>query len=111
MSSEHAYMWAKTDVPEEKAAILNALTAKESKRLGSICTLRSNWDDIRLEAMEGPLRCKFAPGRDEHAMLMMTQPAILVEANWWGDRFWGECKGTGENNLGKILMKIRDDKP
>jgi predicted NAD-dependent protein-ADP-ribosyltransferase YbiA (DUF1768 family) len=29
--------------------------------------------------------------------------------NYWNDKFWGICKGVGENHLGKILMQIRDE--
>jgi len=41
-------------------------------------------------------------------MLLQTGDEELIEGNKWGDRFWGVCKGKGKNNLGKILMKIRD---
>jgi predicted NAD-dependent protein-ADP-ribosyltransferase YbiA (DUF1768 family) len=33
----------------------------------------------------------------------------LVEDNTWGDRFWGRCNGTGLNNLGRLLMEVRDE--
>ena len=38
----------------------------------------------------------------------------LIEGNTWGDTFFGmikdsQGKWTGENNLGKILMQIRDE--
>ena len=32
----------------------------------------------------------------------------ISEENTWGDTFWGICEGKGENNLGKILMEVRD---
>jgi predicted NAD-dependent protein-ADP-ribosyltransferase YbiA (DUF1768 family) len=32
----------------------------------------------------------------------------IVEDNTWGDTFWGQCNGMGQNQLGKLLMKIRD---
>jgi predicted NAD-dependent protein-ADP-ribosyltransferase YbiA (DUF1768 family) len=40
-------------------------------------------------------------------MLKATGDEELVEGNWWNDTFWGVCNGVGENNLGKLLMKIR----
>jgi len=40
-------------------------------------------------------------------LLLATGNKILVEANWWGDTFWGECGHFGFNNLGKTLMRIR----
>ena len=40
--------------------------------------------------------------------LIATGNAYLEEGNQWGDKFWGTVNGTGENMLGKILMKERD---
>ena len=39
--------------------------------------------------------------------LMETDDHELIEGNWWNDTFWGVYKGKGENNLGKLLMEIR----
>jgi predicted NAD-dependent protein-ADP-ribosyltransferase YbiA (DUF1768 family) len=33
----------------------------------------------------------------------------LVEYNYWGDLYWGVCRGEGENHLGRILMEIRSE--
>jgi len=35
----------------------------------------------------------------------------LEEGNWWFDLFWGVDIKTreGENNLGKIIMKVRNE--
>lgn len=38
---------------------------------------------------------------------MTTGNAELIEGNTWNDTFWGVCNGEGENNLGKLLMKVR----
>ena len=58
--------------------------------------------------METGLRQKFNDPRLKELLIQTGQQA-LVEGNWWGDRFWGVCKGTGENHLGQLLMKIRRD--
>jgi predicted NAD-dependent protein-ADP-ribosyltransferase YbiA (DUF1768 family) len=58
--------------------------------------------------MEEILRMKFADERLRDK-LTSTAPVELVEGNWWGDTFWGVCKGVGENHLGRLLMKIRDE--
>ncbi len=34
---------------------------------------------------------------------------MLIEGNTWRDTFWGIYEGKGENNLGKLLMKIREE--
>ena len=39
--------------------------------------------------------------------LIATGKQEIVEGNYWGDTFWGVCKGKGDNRLGKILMKER----
>ena len=38
-----------------------------------------------------------------------TDDVELIEGNEWSDTFWGVCRGQGENWLGKILMKTRDN--
>lgn len=58
--------------------------------------------------MEELLVIKFS-GKDPFLTraLMATGNAELVEGNTWNDTFWGICNGTGENHLGKLLMKVR----
>jgi hypothetical protein len=41
------------------------------------------------------------------ALLLATGDMELIEDNDWDDTYWGVCNGAGENNLGKLLMKIR----
>lgn len=40
---------------------------------------------------------------------MATRDRMLIEGNDWGDTFWGMVDGEGENNLGKILMRVREE--
>lgn len=40
--------------------------------------------------------------------LICTYPQSLVEGNTWNDTYWGVCNGIGDNNLGKLLMQVRD---
>jgi predicted NAD-dependent protein-ADP-ribosyltransferase YbiA (DUF1768 family) len=41
---------------------------------------------------------------------MATGSEEIIEWNNWGDRIWGKTyDGVGENHLGKILMKIREE--
>ena len=41
--------------------------------------------------------------------LLATGDKILIEGNTWNDDFWGKCSDNGKNNLGIILMKIREE--
>ena len=42
--------------------------------------------------------------------LLDTGDEYIMEGNWWGDKFWGIClkTNTGNNNLGKLIMQIRN---
>jgi predicted NAD-dependent protein-ADP-ribosyltransferase YbiA (DUF1768 family) len=53
------------------------------------------------------LRQKFAKPSILADRLIDTGNCQLIEGNYWGDTFWGVCKGKGENWLGKLLMEIR----
>lgn len=83
-------------------------TPGKAKKVGRMIKLRKDWDSIKLEVMENGLRQKFRyPELREQ--LLSTGDQELIEGNWWGDIYWGVCNGAGENNLGKLLMKIRNE--
>ena len=80
----------------------------QAKRLGRKVKLRDDWEEVKLDIMTEIVSQKFLQHPHLIEMLLQTGDEELVEGNKWNDRFWGVCKGKGENNLGKILMKIRD---
>ncbi|WP_242837734.1 NADAR domain-containing protein [Ruminococcus albus] len=41
--------------------------------------------------------------------LLATGGEELVEGNDWNDRIWGKVNGQGENRLGIIFMKVREE--
>lgn len=105
-SVEHAYQAAKTFDKDLRIKIRNAKTPNEAKKLGKKVKLRQDWDDVKIDVMLGLLEQKFAIP-ELHQLLLNTGDAELVEGNWWGDTFWGVCRGHGKNHLGKLLMTIR----
>lgn len=105
-NSEAAYMAAKTD-NEEIKDIFSKLCPRCAKAASRVIKLIPNWDEVRLSAMEEILFCKFNQNKDLREKLIATGDRELIEGNTWNDTFWGVCNGVGENNLGKILMKIR----
>lgn len=107
-STEHAFQAAKTLNIEERKKVAAAPTPKESKYLGRRLKLREDWEEVRISVMEAVCRDKFTRHEILKACLLATGESYLEETNYWGDRFWG-VDGTGENNLGKILMKIRSE--
>ncbi len=105
-SVEHAYQAAKSDDPEVRERIGRAPTPRAAKQRGRRVAIRADWEAVKLLVMEQCLRSKFAdPGL--RRLLLATDHAELVEGNTWNDRFWGVCRGTGENHLGKLLMNLR----
>lgn len=105
-STEHYFQAMKTLDMVERINISRAATPGESKKMGRSVKLRPDWEEVKLSVMETALRLKFADP-ELAAMLKATGDEELVEGNWWNDTFWGVCNGVGENNLGKLLMKIR----
>jgi len=104
---EHAFQACKTCDLTERKAILMADTPAKAKKLGRAATLRNDWEASKIECMEFLLDRKFGiPAL--RVKLLETGDAELIEGNWWGDTFWGVCRGKGENHLGKLLMKIRN---
>ena len=54
-------------------------------------------------------KIKFTTNPNLAKRLLDTGDEELIEGNDWNDIFWGVCNGKGENNLGKILMRIRNE--
>lgn len=92
-----------------RAAEFVGLAPGKSKRLGRQVKLRSDWDKIKDDVMYALNFQKFSENPALKAKLLATGDRELIEGNYWNDRYWGVCKGTGQNKLGKILMKIRDE--
>lgn len=73
--------------------------------------IRDDWDEIRLQVMEYALRHKFSEKNPIlRQKLIDTEGVELIEYNTWKDIFWGVGLKSkiGKNNLGKLLMKIRE---
>ena len=107
-SVEHAFQAMKCEDRAVQEEIRACKTPGQAKRMGKKVKLRPNWEQIKLGLMEELTRIKF---KIPHlrAQLLDTGDAELIEGNNWGDCFWGVCNGVGQNHLGKILMKIRQE--
>lgn len=106
-STEAAYQAQKT-LNIKARYIFSKLDARESKTLGKVINIREDWDSVKLTIMEDVCRIKFNLPEFKFK-LVDTGEMEIVESNHWKDIFWGVCDGIGENNLGKILMKLRDE--
>jgi ribA/ribD-fused uncharacterized protein len=105
---EHAYQAAKTVLAEERIQIQSAMSPSEAKRLGRQITIRSDWDGLKIGIMAELVFSKFFEHPALGELLVGTGTRTIVEENWWGDTFWGTCRGKGRNELGRILMNVRE---
>lgn len=92
---------------------ISHLGPTQAKRRGRQVDLRPDWDAAKLKVMEYGLSRRYVPGSFDAKKLMGCQGDI-VEWNRHCDIYWGCClcddhKGIGENHLGILLMKLRDD--
>ena len=88
-------------------------TAGQVKRFGrQSIELRKDWEDVRYDVMLFGIREKFKHEKLKE-MILQTVGEELVEGNYWHDTYFGVCTcdkcPKGENNLGKILMTVRDE--
>ncbi len=98
--------------PERAHEFIN-LTGAEAKKLGRLVPLDSNWDFRKRVIMKNLVYLKFAEHENLKLKLLATNDEYIEEGNWWGDIYWGVCTNkkynhVGENQLGKILMEVRD---
>ena len=105
-SSEAAFQAAKCLDMKERERFLG-LSGGQAKRLGKRVELRSDWETVKIEIMRQVLKSKFTQNPELREKLIATGDTELIEGNNWNDRFWGVCRGVGQNHLGKLLMEVR----
>ena len=107
-SVEHAFQAAKTIDDEERKCVRHSRTPSEAKYFGRRVTLRSDWESVKVQIMHDLLLQKFSE-LSLRSKLLSTGDAEIVEGNTHNDTFWGVCNGIGQNQLGKLLMQVRDE--
>ncbi len=108
-SVEHAYQAAKW--PEHQRTQFIDVTAGQSKRIGKLAPNfnAKKWNKVKYDLMYQLNWTKYSTNPILQEKLVLTDGCILEERNSWGDTDWGTDQyGHGENNLGKILMRVRD---
>ena len=125
-STEFYYQAQKSNESEYRAAIKNAKNAGHAKGLGTDPSrskksrkrswfngrpemMRADWHDVKLAIMEKAVRAKFGQNLDLGQMLEATDDAEIIEDSRY-DSFWGiGPNDLGENWMGRILVKIRQE--
>lgn len=106
----------------EKLREFSQMTAKEARAAGRKITPFDGkyWDSVKDQVMEMCLDIKFS-NPELRAKLLATGTRQLIEGNSYGDTYWGTTiltdesgnaigadSKSGNNKLGKLLMKVRD---
>lgn len=107
-NNEAAFQSAKV-VDKNKRLQFAHLNPSQAKSKGRHVILRYGWDDIKEEIMYEICKAKFEQNEDLRIKLLATGNEHFEEGNTWGDRIWGTVNGKGQNKLGKILMRIREE--
>ena len=119
-SVEIGYQSEKFLNAEAREAVLRSVDGYAAKRLANKIEVedpsarRADWESIKLDVMRWYVLQKFKRNPEITEELINTSNAPLIEANQWGDTFWGVSKikgggdrAQGENHLGRLLMETR----
>lgn len=107
-STEHAYQAAKAFDMTERMLIQRLSRPADAKKYAQTIKIRDDWDDVRWGIMYD-LNCQKYSLPEFGDRLLETGNVYIEETNTWNDTYWGVCGGKGRNELGKILMVIRED--
>lgn len=106
---EHYFQAQKFGDAAYREKIRKANRPKDAKALGMTRAfpLRSDWEAVKEEIMYAAVLRKFSTHAAVRELLLSTGNEEIVE-NAPMDYFWGGGQdGTGQNKLGKILMRVR----
>ncbi len=112
-TAEHAYQWKKYSENRKDISemILNAKSPHLAKEISDSHKSEqpAGWHERKVQVMEEILRAKADQHQDVRDTLKKTGNRIIIE-NSPVDSFWGcGANGKGENHVGKLWMKIRDE--
>lgn len=108
-SVEHYYQSMKACDATDQAWINSSPTPAVAMKRGRSITPVAGWDDKKIDVMTEAVTAKFEQNSDLMTALLATEGFELIEFAPWGDTFWGVDKNyDGRNELGEILMQIRE---
>ena len=113
-TSEHAFQYLKfADSNYEIAQkIKNSYSPNVARKIAheNKKYIAANWSNVKYNNMEKVLRLKVEQNSVVKKKLLATKDYIIAEYCTDEDVEWGlDNNNHGENNLGKIWMKIRDE--
>ena len=108
LNAEAAFQAQKETCEKDKEQYTR-MNPAQAKLVGRNCNLREDWEEIKEQTMYEIVSAKFTQNKNLAKLLLDTGDAYLEEGNWWHDTTWGVCNGVGQNKLGKILMRVREE--
>ena len=108
LNAEAAFQAQKESCEKDKEQYTR-MNPAQAKLVGRNCNLREDWEEIKEQTMYEIVKAKFTQNEVLARLLLATGDAYLEEGNWWHDTTWGVCNGVGQNKLGKILMRVREE--
>ena len=113
-TSEHAFQYLKfVDTNKEVAeSIKKSFSPNDARSIAheNKASRLANWSDIKYEKMEEVLKLKVEQNLIVKECLLNTKDYLIAECCIDEDTDWGvDNNNQGENHLGKIWMKIRDE--
>ncbi len=110
-SVEHYFQAQKFHDENYQERIRRCSRPKDAKALGMTrkIPLRTDWEQVKDQIMLDAVRVKFRTHDIPHNLLLSIWDADIVE-NAPMDAYWG-CgpDGSGQNKLGRILMRVRSE--
>jgi hypothetical protein len=110
-TSEHYFQAQKFTGTAQESAIQRAKSPAIAARMGRSrkVRLRRDWESVKVAVMHEAVRAKFSQHPELRAILLATGDARLVEHTEHDD-YWGDGgDGRGRNELGRILMRVREE--
>lgn len=107
-TAEAAFQAQKTTSIREQEK-MSTLGPEAARKRGEKIPLRPDWERVKDGAMYGVLHAKFSQNKHLKDKLLETGEKVLVDTDYDHGLYWAEVAGVGENKMGKILMRIREE--
>jgi ribA/ribD-fused uncharacterized protein len=111
-TSEHLYQWSKFYLsnPDLAEKIRTCNKPSEARKLGQTEKLNiKHWNNVRVRVMKRVLELKLEQHPELKLKLINTGSETIEEYAPW-DEFWGTGKrDSGQNQLGKLWMELREE--
>jgi N-glycosidase YbiA len=107
---EHAFQAQKFSDEKTREEIRKASSPLVAFKIGrSTPNIRKDWKVIKINIMYELLKSKVEQHEEVRRKLSETGDEEIIEENP-NDSFWGAgIDGKGENHMGKLLMKVREE--